>query len=238
MLAMTTEKQPFPPSKPRASLKPIAGPLVLGAGLCFAAFLILSHWIDPEDPFSIDQHLILAFRSAADVNIALGPSWLQEAVRDVTALGSSTLLGFVYLVSLYFLTRSGYGRDAIFLALTVAGGQLLSNLLKFLVARPRPDILEPLMAVHSTSFPSSHAMMSAVLYLTLAAVLAGIVQQSRLKIGLFVIAFTITLSVGVTRLYLGVHWPSDVLGGWIAGGGWVLLCWILRHAYERHKGVY
>ncbi|GHC67022.1 phosphatase PAP2 family protein [Limoniibacter endophyticus] len=224
--------EPLPPTSRSTSL---TGPLVIGAAICFIAFLILSQLINPDEPFPVDQQLILAFRSATDANIAIGPSWLQEAVRDVTALGSSTLLCFVYLVALYFLGRLGRVPDAIFLTLAVAGGQFLSTLLKLIVARPRPDILEPLMAVHSASFPSSHAMMSIVLYLTLASILAGIVGQMRVRIAFFSLAFLITFAIGISRLYLGVHWPSDVLGGWIAGGGWVLLCWLLRRWYEDRK---
>jgi undecaprenyl-diphosphatase len=108
-------------------------------------------------------------------------------------------------------------------------------LLKFAFARPRPDIVSPAARVFTTSFPSEHAALSAITYLTIAALLAR--SQSSSKIGLYfiVLAAFVTILIGVSRIYLGVHYPTDVLGGWCIGAAWALGCWALM-TWLQHSG--
>jgi undecaprenyl-diphosphatase len=125
---------------------------------------------------------------------------------------------------------------ALFVFVSVAGGQLLSSVLKLGVDRPRPELVSHLADVHTLSFPSGHAMMSAVTYLTLGALLARIMPNTALRIYVLGVAILATFLVGASRVYLGVHWPSDVLAGWCAGAAWAMLCWLIARLMLRRAG--
>ena len=173
----------------------------------------------------------------------IGPFWLPDAVRDITALGSGVVLVFIVAATIIFLIVEKQGLAALFVFLSVAGGQVVSSLLKLGIDRPRPEVVPHLAEVHTLSFPSGHAMLSAVTYLTLGALLARITPNRAAKIYVLVLALLLTFMVGASRIYLGVHWPSDVLAGWCAGGVWAMLCWlisqwVLRRAKKRRfKGL-
>jgi undecaprenyl-diphosphatase len=126
---------------------------------------------------------------------------------------------------------------AAFAAASVIGGAILSNLLKDFFQRPRPEIVPHLAYAANTSFPSGHSMMSAVTYLTLAALLARSQERRRIKAYFLLLAVLITFLVGVSRIYLGVHWPTDVLAGWTAGTTWALLCWLVARSLQRRKAL-
>jgi undecaprenyl-diphosphatase len=113
------------------------------------------------------------------------------------------------------------------LTISVVGGLLLSNLLKWSYARPRPDLVPAIVQVYSASFPSGHATMSAVTYLALGVLLAEVHPARRFKLYFISLALVITVAVGLSRIYLGVHYPTDVLAGWCIGAAWALLCRIL-----------
>jgi undecaprenyl-diphosphatase len=119
----------------------------------------------------------------------------------------------------------------------VVGGQVLSTLLKYFIDRPRPDIVHHLSHVYTTSFPSGHSMMSAVVYLTLGALLARFVPQRALKLYFIGLAMFLTFLVGVSRVYMGVHWPTDVLAGWTAGLVWAIACWLVARQLQRRHVV-
>lgn len=121
--------------------------------------------------------------------------------------------------------------------IAVAGGLLVSSALKSGFDRPRPDLVPHGAYVYTTSFPSGHAMMSAVTFLTLGSVLARSQRRRRLKVYLILLALMITLGVGVSRVYLGVHWPTDVLAGWTVGASWALLCWLTARWLQRRGAV-
>ena len=115
-------------------------------------------------------------------------------------------------------------RGAAFLVVVaVVGGMLLSTGLKLGFERPRPDLVPHGARVYTASFPSGHAMLSAVTYLTLGALLARVQERRRVKAFFIGLAVVLTLLVGVSRVYLGVHWPSDVLAGWCVGAAWAVL---------------
>jgi undecaprenyl-diphosphatase len=114
---------------------------------------------------------------------------------------------------------------------------LLSTVLKMGFERPRPDLVPHATRVYTASFPSGHAMLSAVTYLTLGALLARVQPNRRLKAYLIGLALCITLLVGASRVYLGVHWPSDVLAGWCGGAAWAALCWFIALQLQRQGQV-
>lgn len=177
-----------------------------------------------------DRWLMLAMRNA-DLTM-MGPPAVQEAARDITALGSVTVLTLLMLAGFVFLALDNRKRLAVFALSTVISGQLLSTLLKHLFNRPRPDLVPHAVYVASMSFPSGHSMMSAVAYLCLGTLLADCYQRTAIRAWILCGAVLIPLLVGVSRVYLGVHWPSDVLAGWTAGATWVLVCRVVARAAE------
>ena len=187
---------------------------------------------------AFDQRLLLAFRNS-ETRAPLGPPPVQEAARDLTALGGVAVLGLVTVVAAGFLALDGKKHMALFVCGSVLGGQAVGTILKDVFHRPRPDLVPYAVFVSGASFPSGHSMMSAVTYLTLGALLARSQERKRLKAYFLLLAMFLTFAVGITRVYLGVHWPTDVLAGWMAGAVWALLCWLgarwlqARHALER-----
>jgi undecaprenyl-diphosphatase len=190
-------------------------------------FIAILEEVSEGDTRAVDEAIILAFRVPGDPSDPIGPPWFEEAVRDVTALGSAPVLVIAVLAVVGFLALARAWRPAIFALAASGGGLILSSLLKYAVDRPRPDLVPHGNLVYTSSFPSGHSMMSAVVYLTLAALVTGLIQRKRLKGYALGVAMTLTLLVGVSRVYLGVHWPSDVLAGWAAGAAWALGCWML-----------
>ena len=172
-----------------------------------------------------DQFLLLAFRSKTGLYEPLGPPWLAEMMRDITALGSFTVLGLVTFSVAGFLMLTHKRHAAWTVVLAVTSGTLVSTVLKWLFARPRPDLVPHATMVYTQSFPSGHAMLSAVVYLTLGALLARTQAEPRVKVYLLLLAMALTLTVGISRVYLGVHWPTDVIAGWAVGACWALLWW-------------
>lgn len=197
--------------------------LFVGGGLW--AFLEIAEEVSEGDVRAIDRTILLAFRNSADVTDPLGPGWVEEMGRDFTALGGIPVLSLITLAAAIFLLLQRKRHAALFVVVAVVGGMLLSNGLKSGFDRPRPDLVPHGAVVYTASFPSGHAMLSAVVYLTLGALLARLQRWWRLKIYLLVLAVLVTLIVGISRIYLGVHWPTDVLAGWAAGATWAMLCW-------------
>ena len=211
---------------------------VLLAGIVVAGglwgFVELAEVARDSSARAFDTEILLAFREAGQTDNPIGPLWFEEAMRDITGLGSTIVLVMVTAVTIFYLLLIGRWRTALLVLVTVGGGQILSSLLKLGIDRPRPDLVSHLVDVQTLSFPSGHAMMSAVTYLTLGSMLAGIVPGRATKIYVLGVAVLITLMAGVSRIYLGVHWPSDVLAGWCAGFAWAMLCWLVaRHFFRR-----
>ena len=188
-------------------------------------FLEVSEDVMEGEVQALDRALLLALRMPGDPATARGPLWLESVARDITALGSITVLGLVITAVTLFLLLASQRRLALFVLLASSGGALLTLLLKQIFSRPRPDLFMHGDVVVTASFPSGHAMISAVVYLTLGALLAKIVIRHTLKIYLMTVAVLLTGMIGLSRVYLGVHWPTDVLAGWVAGAGWALGCW-------------
>ena len=180
-----------------------------------------------------DRDLMLSLRSAADPEDPLGPLWLEAALAEITALGGYTILVILSAIVLGSLLLLGEGRAAAFLFASLVSGSLVSSGLKLLFARPRPDLVGHLDQTFTSSFPSAHAMVSTVAYMTLAAVAVRFLPMRRERVYVVVVAALLAFAIGASRVYLGVHWPSDVLAGWLAGGAWAGLCWLAADAWTR-----
>lgn len=179
------------------------------------------------DTASFDQSLLLALRTRADTSDPLGPRWLEEMGRDMTALGGIGVLTLTTLGVTGYLLLTQKRRLAVVVLVASVGALGVSSALKYGIDRSRPDLVPHGSVVYTKSFPSGHSMQAAATYLTLAALLGGVQRKRRNMIYLLSLALLVTGLVGVSRVYLGVHWPTDVLAGWIAGGTWALLCWLL-----------
>jgi undecaprenyl-diphosphatase len=199
--------------------------LCLTAILLFA-FVKLAEEMIEGGTAAFDTTVLLAFREKLDLSDPVGPRWVQEMMRDFTALGSFAVLITITLMVVGFLLLTRKRHVAWMVVWSVTSGVLISSLLKWGFARPRPDLVPHAAVVYTQSFPSGHAMLSALVYLTLGALLARTQTESHVKIYILTVAGALTVIVGISRIYLGVHWPTDVLAGWASGASWALLCWV------------
>jgi undecaprenyl-diphosphatase len=197
------------------------------------AFGVIAQNVIAGKSLALDQSIILALRDPTNPTAPIGPEWIQEGVRDLTSLGSITVLAIMTLnFSGYLFLARKYAAAWLMIA-AVCGGIALNDLLKVAFARPRPDLIYQAVRVFTSSFPSGHSELSATTYLTIAVLLAQ--NQSSFKIGVYFIALAalLTTLIGISRIYLGVHYPTDVLGGWCIGAAWALGCWVLMTWLER-----
>jgi undecaprenyl-diphosphatase len=166
-----------------------------------------------------------------------GPEWLQEVGRDITSLGSVVVLSLVtFAVAGFFLLQRKYAAMLLVLTATI-GGIVISTVIKYFVSRGRPTLFEHADIVYTSSFPSGHSMLAAVVYLTMGSLLTRLVRGRLLKLYFLLVAMTLTVLVGASRVYVGVHWPTDVLAGWTAGLVWALLCWLVARQLQRRGAV-
>lgn len=177
------------------------------------------------DTLTFDRAVTLMLRDGGDIMNPIGPPWLEEAGRDITSLGSFSVLGLVVVLVLIGLLLVRRPLTACYVTFAVMTGTILSTVFKQIFDRPRPEMLEA-MRVFTSSFPSGHATISAVVYLTLGALVAGLCADRRLAALCLATGVFLTLIVGMSRVYLGVHYPTDVLAGWSLGAAWALLCWV------------
>jgi undecaprenyl-diphosphatase len=186
---------------------------------------------------AFDRAILLAFRNSTDLSDPIGPHWFEIIFRDITSLGGATVLTLMTIAVTGFLLIDAKRGAAILVLGSVIGGVVLSSILKLGIDRPRPDLVGHLVEVHTASFPSGHAMLSAVVYLTLGGLLSRVERPRRIKIYVLSVAVILTLLIGVSRVYLGVHWPTDVLAGWCAGATWAMLCWRTALALQRRGEI-
>jgi len=183
-----------------------------------------------------DEWFLRLLRRDIDPAIPIGPAWLPPMMMDITALGGVTILALVTLIAAgYLVLMHRYGATALVIVASLGGG-LLSEVLKRGFGRARPVVVPHLIVVQSLSFPSGHSMAAAVIYLTLGALLARFAARRRIRIYVLGISFGLTFLVGITRVYLGVHYPTDVLAGWAAGLAWALVCWLVAR-YLQYRGA-
>lgn len=189
------------------------------------------------DTHQFDTAVLLAFRNPADLADPIGPPWVEAMFRDVTSLGSTTVLTLITVTVIGYLLTDGKRAASLLVLVATGGGAVISTLLKQGFERPRPDVVAPLVDVQTFSFPSGHAMLSAITYLTLGALLSRVHTRRRLKAYLLAVAVGMTLLIGISRVYLGVHWPTDVLAGWCAGAAWAMLCWLVALWLQRRGRI-
>jgi undecaprenyl-diphosphatase len=175
-----------------------------------------------------DRYVMFVFRSSANnFSAPVGPPWVQEMARDVTALGSFSVLGLLLVAVVGYLLLVRKREQALLFLVAVLGGVAVNSLLKVAFGRPRQDLFAPAARVFTASFPSDHAALSAIAYMTLAALLARTVASRAARIYLIAVAITLVILIGASRVYLGVHYPSDILAGWCVGSAWALACWTI-----------
>ena len=214
--------------------------LFVGIGVCLLlwGFLALASEVMEGDTTTLDTTILRALRKAGDPSRTIGPAWLQGALLDLTAIGGPTVLWLVVLSVVGFLLLQARYRTALVVMATAASGDVVNLVLKNVFLRPRPDVVPHLRDVSgTTSFPSGHAMESAIIYLTLGAMLMQLAERRVTKIYCIGLAVFLTLVVGITRVFLGVHYPTDVVAGWMFGFFWASLCWIVAKRFERETGV-
>ena len=211
----------------RFETRALLGVFLVAGGLW--AFLSLGGEVVEGDTRGFDRLVLLSLRTPGRLDDPIGPPFLEEAVRDVTALGGTTIITLLALSGvLAFVLHRRYRH-----ALVMGGAVLLayasSELFKMAYGRPRPDLVPHVVQVYSGSFPSGHSTLAATTYLTLAMLTASLAETRRSKVLAYGLAVAILIAVGCSRVYLGVHWPSDVLAGWCLGAVWALAGWtVLR----------
>lgn len=216
------------------------GLVVLGVVLLIVigtwGFIKLADEVREGDTQTFDDWAVRSMRRADDPTRPIGPPWLAEVGRDLTALGGVSVLVLVTAGVAGYLLMAGK-RHAMWLVLIATlGGLLISTILKYSFDRARPELVPHLSQVYTSSFPSGHSMLSAVVYLTLGSLLTRLVERRLLKIYFLTLAILVTFLVGISRVYMGVHYPTDVLAGWAAGLVWALICWLAAH-YLRQRGA-
>jgi undecaprenyl-diphosphatase len=200
--------------------------LVLAAAAVYAFVELVDEVMEGESR-TFDEWILRALRSPDDPGEPLGPWWVQTMFVDITSLGGTTVVTLITLAVLGYLLFDGKRAAALLVLISVAGGAALSSVLKLGFDRPRPDLVAHLVEVQTLSFPSGHAMVSAVIYLTLGALLAQVQAHNHLRAYILSVAVILTLLIGISRVYLGVHWPTDVVAGWCAGAAWAIGCWVI-----------
>jgi undecaprenyl-diphosphatase len=208
-----------------------------GAAACVSVIsgvVLLAQEVFEGETRHFDEAVIAALREPGNLTNPIGPPWLEEAARDVTALGSFTILTAIVLFTAVYLKLSGRPRNAWFLVVCSSSGAIVSTVLKNLFERPRPE-LTAVTRVFTSSFPSGHALLSAVVFLTIGMIVARSTAHGQLKALALGTAAALTIIVGLSRIYLGVHYPTDVMAGWLIGVGWALFCWLAIESANRMR---
>lgn len=184
-----------------------------------------------------DTAVMQAMRTGEDYGDPVGPEWFEDMARDITALGSFAVLGLATLLTAIGMWLQGYRRTALVTVVAIVGALGLNQALKALFDRARPDLVPQMARVVTASFPSAHAMLSAVVYLTLGALVSQVQVRRRVKGYVIACSVLLALLVGTSRVYLGVHYPTDVLAGWAIGAAWACLGWAVAVWYRRRSGA-
>lgn len=211
--------------------------LIVCAAAGVWAFAEIADSVLEGEARDLDTAVIMAMRNPSDLSDPIGPHWLQEFGRDMTALGGIGFLVMLTLAVVGYLCLVDKRRVAAFLVVAVGSGFVMNTLFKSAFDRPRPDLVPHLSQVYTASFPSGHSMHAAVTYFTLGALLARVHRQRRVKIYALGVAAFLTVAVGISRIYMGVHWPTDVVAGWAAGATWAVICWLVALWLQQQRVI-
>jgi undecaprenyl-diphosphatase len=192
------------------------------AALCWTGFALLAWLVTTGRVAGFDKPGLLFWRTGVGL-VPKGPPFLLEAVRDLTSLGGVLLRNLIAIGAVAALLFLRLRREAVLLALTVIGAWLVEGAIKGLVGRPRPEIVPHLTEAGGASFPSGHAFNSAVVYIAIALAFATLSARESVRLTVIGAAIVLSLVVAWSRVWLGVHFPSDVLAGWLGGAGWAFL---------------
>jgi undecaprenyl-diphosphatase len=209
---------------------------LLVATLGAMAFLSIADEVAEGETRAIDLAILDALRVPGRPHELAGPDWLHVAAIDITSLGSLAVLSLLILLAFALLGCLRRWGEAVLLLVGAGGGVAISQGLKVIFGRERPDLAYRAVEAVNASFPSGHAMMSAVVFLTLGVLAARFSEKRRLKVLALGSAVFLSLLVGISRIYLGVHWASDVLAGWSVGAAWAMICWLGAFAWTRWRG--
>ncbi len=202
---------------------------------CALIFIQIADEVFEGATKNFDKWAMNIFREENNPAEPIGAEWVTNSVRDITALGSGTVIVIFTIAVLGFLLfQKEYIMAYLILGATIGGG-LLGLFLKEFFGRERPDLIYHLMPETSLSFPSGHSMMSMVIYLSFAALLARIQNKRSVKIYIISIALFLSFIIGVSRIYLGVHYATDVMAGWSIGLAWAALCWLFAYYLQHRK---
>lgn len=211
--------------------------IILFILLCTILFIEIGRMVDKGSTQRFDEWVILSLRNSEDVNLPIGPKWISEFMNDITTLGGGYIIGIITIFVIgYLILQKRF--DALFIVLAATiGGTLIVFGLKDLYGRERPDLIFRLHETNSLSFPSGHSMMSAVVYLTQAAIIARFQRNIKIRFYILSAALFLTFIIGVSRVYLGVHYPTDVIAGWTIGLAWATFCWFVVWFFQRRMNL-
>jgi undecaprenyl-diphosphatase len=202
-----------------------------------AIFIGVTEVVREGDLHEAEIRWMRNLRSPEDPSRPVGPLWLERGSLDITALGSGVVLTLMTFLVVGYLLIERWFASAFFLLVAVGGGMLLTFSLKGFFNRDRPSAVPHLTDALFQSYPSGHSMMSSVVYLTMAVLLARTMKRRRVKIYWVSAALLLSVLVGASRVYLGVHYPTDVIAGWAGGTAWALLCWLVAVLFEKRGNV-
>lgn len=212
----------------------IAGLAALGIiALGTILFLALADETTEIEGQAFDQSILLGLRAANDPSQPVGPWWLKEAAADLTSLGGISVLGLFALIAVLFLLIQKKRLSALLMVIGLSGGVALSEGLKAIVGRARPPEAFQAVETLNASFPSGHALLATVFYLGLGVLLAEAMPRRRLKAFMITSGIVIAIVIGLTRIYLGAHWTTDVIAGWAVGAAWAMVLWLVSHLVVR-----
>ena len=210
--------------------------VLIGMALCVAAtwaFGLIARQIERGSTQAFDD-AVLHYLAAHRI------PWLARAMLEVTALGTGLVVFMIVGVAALFLWLTTHRWSALLLLVATFGGLILNNVLKLVFNRPRPQVIPWVTPVVSSSFPSGHSMNAAIVYLTVAWLAARLMKGRWARWVLMLATFALVLLIGASRVYLGVHYPSDVLGGYVLGVAWAAFCMAMLEtvqAYARRRGA-
>ena len=214
----------LPPQRSRKPFEVSSLLSLLAASGLAATFIAIASEVVEGDTRSFDEWVLTALRQPGDLSKPIGPAWLEQVMVDFTSLGGYAVLTLMTALVATYLFLSDRRRAAWLVLASVVGGSVISNALKFGYARPRPEVVGHLTSFSSMSFPSGHALVGAVTYLTLGALVSSVEPRAKVRTFVLGAAILVTLLIGLSRIYTGVHYPTDVLAGWSVGAAWALLC--------------